>query len=193
VTHPMVDQLGVALDATGRLVTAADQQWTLPTPCTDWNVRELVNHVVVGNQLFADILSGRSMPAAAGRGPATDRLGDQPAVAYRAAADAVLAAFGQPGVLEQTFTVPFGTVPGIVALHLRITELLVHGWDLATAIGQPAIFPDEIVEQELEFTHGALAAVPATRSPFAAPQPVADQAPPIDRLAALLGRPVPPS
>lgn len=96
----------------------------------------------------------------------------------------------QPGVLERVFTVPFGTVPGMVALHLRITEVLVHGWDLSRAIGELASFPDDLAEQELTFGRGKLADVPSDRSPFAPPQPLAEDAPAIDRLAALLGRSV---
>jgi len=109
-----------------------DDQWTDPTPCTDWNVRDLVNHVAVGNFAFASILRGepRAAPGAP-PGSVRDLL-----KAYRDSAAAVLDAFRQPGVLEQVFTVPFGPVPGIVALHLRITEILVHGWDLARATGQ---------------------------------------------------------
>jgi uncharacterized protein (TIGR03086 family) len=92
--------------------------------------------------------------------------------------------------MERPVTVPFGTVPGVVALHLRLTEILVHGWDLAHATGQTATFPDDLVEQELDFTRGKLADVPSNRSPFAPPQEVADDAPALDRLAACLGRSV---
>src|SRR6266513_3088890 len=66
----------------------------------------------------------------------------------------------------------------------------VHGWDLAQATGQPALFPDRLAEQELAFTRHALADLPAGRSPFGPPQPVATDAPAIDRLAACLGRAV---
>ena len=84
-----------------------------------------------------------------------------------------------------------GTVPGVVLLHLRITELLVHGWDLAQATAQPPLLPDDLAEQELQFTSGKLADIPAGRHPFAPPQPVPDDAPAIERLAACLGRRVP--
>ncbi len=69
----------------------------------------------------------------------------------------MVAAFGQPGALARTVEVPFGTVPGAVALHLRLTEVLVHGWDLAQATGQVAAFPEDLAEQELAFTRDALA------------------------------------
>ena len=111
--------------------------------------------------------------------------------AYRDSADAVVAAFGQPGALARTVEVPFGTVPGAVALHLRLTEVLVHGWDLAQATGQVAAFPQDLAEQELAFTRDALGALPPGRSPFAPPTPAPDTAPALDRLAACLGRRLP--
>ena len=86
---------------------------------------------------------------------------------------------------------PFGTVPGAVALHLRLTEVLVHGWDLAQATGQVAAFPQDLAEQELAFTRDALGALPPGRSPFAPPTPAPDTAPALDRLAACLGRRLP--
>lgn len=104
------------------------------------------------------------------------------------------AAFGQPGALERVITVPAGTVPGSVALHLRLTELLVHGWDLARATGQSVTgLPADLAEQELAFSRAQLDRMPRDRRPFASPpQPVTDGAPAVDRLAALLGRPAPP-
>ena len=98
-----------------------------------------------------------------------DHLGDDPVAAYREAVDALLAAFRQLGVLEQVFSVPVGPVPGIAALHLRIVEALVHGWDLASATGLPAEFPDGLPERELTFTRGKLADLPPDRRPFAPP------------------------
>jgi uncharacterized protein (TIGR03086 family) len=180
---PTVDQLARVLDDAGALVAAVDgEQWAGPTPCTDWDVRQLVNHLVGGNLLFAAALSGSP------KGWSTDHLGDDPLAGYRASAAVLVAAFRPPGVLERVVTVPLGRVPGMLALHLRITETLVHGWDLARAIGVRTAFPGEIVAQELEFTRVALEDVPPDRSPFGPPQPVADDAPLIDQLAACLGR-----
>lgn len=186
-----VEGLARALDATDKLVAGVrNEQWTALTPCTEWTVRDLVNHLVGGNQLFAVILRGQTSPspAALRQRQGLDHLGDDPVGAYRAAGEALLGAFSEPGVLAQVVTVPIGAVPGIAALNLRVVEVLVHGWDLAQATGQPTRFPEDLVEQALDFTHANLAALPPGRSPFAPPQQVAADAAPIDRLAALLGR-----
>ncbi len=182
------------MEATGHLVGGVrDNQWADPTSCTEWNVRQLVNHLVGGDLLFTGILGGRQLPdpEALARHRSADHLGDDPAAAYGAAAAGLLEAFRRPGVMEEVFTVPIGALPGRATLHLRTTETLVHGWDLAQATVQPVRFPDDVVRQELEFTRARLPDLPPTRRPFAPPQPVPDDAAPIDRLAALLGRPVP--
>jgi len=73
-------------------------------------------------------------------------------------------------------------------VHLRTVETLVHGWDLARAIDRPAPFPEELAEGELAFSRDLLGRIPEGRHPFGPSQPVDDDAPAIDRLAALLGR-----
>jgi len=180
-----VSQLCVALDTTGQVLDGVgEQQWDGPTPCPDWDVSALASHVVTGNLRFAGALAGRL--AAVEPAPAGVSLPQ----AYRDSAAALLAAFSEPGALERTVTVPFGTVPGTVALHLRVTELLVHGWDLARATGQAVTFPEDLAAAELDFTVRLLPQVPPDRSPFGPPQPAAPDAPAIDRLAAMLGRQV---
>src|SRR5258708_36246104 len=168
MTPEPVDQLSAALHATGQVIAAmADEQWAHPTPCPKWNVRELVTHVITGNYMFASILHGAPPAAAQDRFRADKEL----LSAYHDSAGVLLTAFRSPGVLERVVTVPFGSVPGIVALHLRMTEVLVHGWDLARATGQPVTFPEDLAGQELAFSRGKLAEIPSDRSPFAPPQP----------------------
>ena len=154
-----VEVLAVALDDMEELVgSVGDDHWTQPTPCTDWSVRELVNHFVGGNYLYAAILRGEQTlpPIEIRSSQGRDRLGEDPPAAYRDAAAQLLAAFRQPGVLEQTFEVPIGPVPGVAAARLRLVETLVHGWDLAQAIGRPASFSDDAAQDALEFTRSAL-------------------------------------
>ena len=58
----LVDQLAQLLDGAQRLIAGVrGEQWTAPTPCTDWTVRDLVNHIVRGNRLFAAALRGEPL------------------------------------------------------------------------------------------------------------------------------------
>jgi uncharacterized protein (TIGR03086 family) len=190
MTPTPVDQLETALETAEALIAAiTPEQWSRPTPCTDWDVRALVTHLSGGNHLFAAALADDASSRA--REPAGLAEDDDLVADYRNSAQAVLAAFRRPGALQRMVEVPFGTVPGGVALHLRLTEVLVHGWDLARATGQVADFPEDLAEQELAFTRDALGAVPPGRSPFAPPTPAPDTAPALDRLAACLGRRLP--
>jgi uncharacterized protein (TIGR03086 family) len=189
-----VDQLGRALDATGDLIAGVrDDQWSNPTPCPDWNVRALVNHLVFGHRMFTGIIRGDQPPAPEDLAElrASDHLGDDPLKAYRDGAAALQAAFNQPNALERVVQAPIGTVPGAAVLQMRITEALVHGWDLAHATGQPARLPDDLAEESLGFAQRQLGADVSRAGRFGEPQAVAADAPAIDRLAAHLGRVMP--
>lgn len=161
-----------------------DDQWTAPTPCTELDVRGVLNHLIRGNLLFAAIIAEEPRPE-----PGTDHLGDDPLAAFGEAAARLRTAFGAPGALEEIYTAPFGTGPGAVLAHVRVVEILTHGWDLARATGQPAGFPDDVAERALAGTRRALSERPqGPRAPFAAEVPVPPDAPAVDRLAGFLGR-----
>src|SRR6185437_2924717 len=182
---PSVEQLTRALSAVGDLITGIrEDQWSAPTPCTDWTVHDLVNHLVGVNLAFAARLRDQVPPELG-----ADHLGDNPAAAYRATSAAVQAGFDQPGAVERAYHGPLGTISGAAWLHVRITDLLAHGWDLARATGQPAELPEDLAEQALVFSRAQMATVSRTGR-FGPAQPVADDAPAIDRLVAFLGRPV---
>lgn len=99
------------------------------------------------------------------------------------------AAFDQPGVLERTYHGPLGAATGAERLHVRIYDLLAHGWDLAQATGQTVELPGDLAEQALTFVQIQLSTQPRSGR-FGPAQPVSDDAPAIDRLVAFLGRPV---
>ena len=132
-----------ALADTGRLVAAVrPDQLASPTPCDGWGVRTLLNHVVGGNHLYATAASGG---AADWGSRESDRLGEDdagPAAAYDRSATAVTAAFAALDLGEDTVVMPFGELPASHAVAVHFVDVLVHGWDLATATGQdPTLDP----------------------------------------------------
>lgn len=162
------------------------EQWAAPTPCTELDVRGVVGHLVSGNLLFTALVRGKPVPD---RG--ADHLHGDPLAAFQRAGQDLREAFAAPGVLESVYTAPFGTGPGTALLHVRVVELLVHGWDLARATGQQADFPDSAAERALAAARQQLTSRPeGPGAPFAAEVPVAQDAPAVDRLAGFLGRPV---
>jgi uncharacterized protein (TIGR03086 family) len=103
-------------------------QWDAPTPCAGIDVRGLVNHLVTGNLRFAALITGAVAPDGA-----PDVLGAEPAEAFRSAAARLVTALGTPGMLDRVYPLPFGEVPGLGLIGIRLTEHLGHGWDLARA------------------------------------------------------------
>lgn len=187
MTTTSVEDLDRATAAVADLIASIrPEQWKEPTPCTEWDVRGVVAHLVGMDLVFAAMIGGGPMPE---RG--ADPLGDDPAGAYRASSAALLAAFSAPGVLEQSYRSPMGSATGAERLQIRLYDLLAHGWDLARATGIPAALPPDVAERSLEFARVQLA-TQSRAGRFAEPQPVAEGAPAIDRLAAHLGRTVPP-
>src|SRR2546423_6631754 len=121
---------------TDRVVAAVrPEQFADPTPCADWRVRDLINHLVTGNLLFTAIVAGTERPE---RGK--DHLGDHPLAAYRDSVSGLSEAFAKPDVLSGTYATPVGEGPGALLVHMRVVEHVVHGRDLARATGQPTDF-----------------------------------------------------
>jgi uncharacterized protein (TIGR03086 family) len=141
-------------------------------------VRDVVNHLVGMDLVFAALIEGGPVPE---RG--ADRLGDDPVGACRASSASLQAAFSRPGVLERSYAGPLGSATGAERLQIRLYDLL------ARATGIPARLPEDLAEQALAFVQVQLSLQSRTGR-FAEPQPVEETAPAIDRLAAFLGRPV---
>ncbi|WP_329538051.1 TIGR03086 family metal-binding protein (plasmid) [Streptomyces sp. NBC_01450] len=187
MTTVSVEDLARASKTVGDLIAEVrPEQWKAPTPCTEWNVREVVRHLVGMDLVFTAMIEGGPMPE---RG--ADPLGDDPVGAYLASSASLQAAFARPGVLERSYRGPLGSATGAERLQIRLYDLLAHGWDLAQATGIPALLPEDLAEQSLAFVQVQFSAQSRTGR-FAEPQAVEETAPAIDRLAAFLGRPVPP-
>ena len=175
-----------ALDEAARLVGGVrSDQMGLPTPCSEWDVRALIAHLVAGNVRFLGVAEGKR----AERGPVTpDVLGDDPAGAYRRSAEALKQAWRDPARLDQQCELPFGVMPGRAALAVHLVETVAHAWDLAKATGQQPAFDPDVIQAAAQFAHSTLPEDRPPGTPFAAPVPVADDLSALDRLAAFLGR-----
>jgi uncharacterized protein (TIGR03086 family) len=172
--------------AFGALVAAtAPEQLAAPTPCTEWDVRQLLNHVVTGTQWWTTMLRHEPAPDRS-----IDQLGGDPAAAFERALDEMLSAFGAPGALEQSYEGHrLGPLTGSRLAAMRTNEYLVHGWDLAAATDQPVALPEDLAASCLALYEEILGDGP--RQPggaFGNLVEVSPDAPPIDRLVAFFGR-----
>lgn len=119
-------------------------QWTAGTPCTDWDVRTLVNHLVGEIRWAVPLFAGATI-AEVGNQFDGDLLGDDPVAAWDAAAPAAIAAVQDPAAMDRTVHLSFGDFPGSEYASQLFADLLVHGWDLARATGQDERLDPELV------------------------------------------------
>lgn len=183
----LVDLHDRALASTRTFVAGiTEDQFDLPTPCDDWTVYELVNHLVAGNRWVSELAAGGTIEAVGDRFDG-DLIAGGMLHAYDESAVAAHAAFSLPDAMVSPVAVSYGPVPGAVYCGHRIIDVLIHGWDLAVATGQPADLDPVLVDAcwriaapQAELLAGSGAFDPALE--------VADDAGPQTRLLALLGR-----
>jgi uncharacterized protein (TIGR03086 family) len=131
-----------ALEATEKIVANVDpMQFARPTPCSELDVRALLNHMVGGNYRFVKIAEGEPGTDFASTG---DYVRSDALTPYRDSARAVALAWSDPALLEKTVHLPFGDFPGLFAIGIHTVEVIVHGWDVARATGQPAELDTEL-------------------------------------------------
>jgi uncharacterized protein (TIGR03086 family) len=161
-------------------------QWNDPTPCAEYDVRALVNHVVSGNYWVAPLVEGSSI-ADVGDKYDGDVLGDDALAAYDRSAGEAAAAFNAPGAMEASVAVSYGPVPGEVYAGHRFIDVLIHGWDLAKATGQDTSLDPELVEACCEIVTPQAELLKGSGM-FGRDVEVPPDADPQTRLLALLGR-----
>ena len=183
----LFDKYVRALDEFGRRVhEVRPDQWDNQTPCTEWDVRTLVNHIV-GEQLWAPyLLAGRTMEEVGGRFDG-DVLGDDPGSAWDNAAADARAAFGRAGALEGTVHLSYGDDEAETYARQMITDLTVHAWDLARGIEADDTLDRALVERVHDWTVPQADALASTGL-FAPPVPTASDAPVQARTLAMFGR-----
>lgn len=176
-----------AMDEFDRRVRAiGPDQWHNPTPCTEWDVRALVNHLVA-EQLWAPLLLDGATTEDVGDRFDGDQLGDDPVAAWTSAAAASRAAFATPGALRRTVELSYGRRPTEGYCQEMTLDLMVHAWDLARGIQADERLDDQLVGDGLAFIEPQVEHL-AGSGLFAPPVAVADDADAVTRLLALLGR-----
>ena len=187
-TEQTADLLAEVLTELAPVVgSVTDSQLHDPTPCTDYDVAQLREHVLGWLAIFA---AGFADPAGQAPRASTDgyQVPADPATEVRAAASAITQAI-RAGAAGRPLRLGDSGMPGDMALSMVLWEYQVHGWDLARATGQPWSPPAAAAEQSLAFAPGMLTAdYQGDGKAFGPRVPVPDAAPPLDRLLGLSGR-----
>ena len=170
-----------ALERAGRgfrqlLDQVEPDDWARPTPCDEWSVGDLVNHVVGGNFRYVMILAGEPADAVL-RTREQDWLGSDPLGSFDDAFARVTEAFSAPGILAAAVRHPkAGAITAAQLRLLRVNELTVHAWDLARAIDSDGRLDERVVSwlleglEPLRSTVGLYESNPADDLPAASPQ-----------------------
>jgi len=180
----LLEPLSQSFDHTTKVLGGiAPDQLNVPTPCTEWDVRALVQHtigVVVnmgrgarGDELLAD------MNAA----PLEADLAAQ----FRAEADRTLAAWKGRG-LDGEVNIGGGPMPVTAALSVNLVDTTTHTWDIARATGQDPSLPEDLAATVLAVGQGFITDGLRARVGIDPAITVADDASPTDQLVAFLGR-----
>lgn len=172
------DLLGLyerASEWTTTKVARAATKLDAPTPCDEWDVRTLMNHMLDTQRYFVRAARGEDVSPPAPIPP--ELLSDDPVTDFERARTETLKTFGTPGVIEKTGP----------SLGIAFSDQLLHGWDLATATAQDATMPEGLAEAAYEMIHGRF--TDEQRKGLFKPEiAVASDASAQDRLLAYTGR-----
>lgn len=186
----LIPTFGTAQAAfTDRVHAIAGDQWQLATPDAQWSVADLVWHLVDEHRWARPLLAGLDLDearAAAGELGPDSRDGATLVREWDRAAAASAAAFAGDGALSGSVTISRGRVPAPEYLEEMILDLIVHAWDLGTAIGFQRPLPPGAVAAIYPLAQVIVDRTP--RGMFGPPAEVGADAPVIDRLIALTGR-----
>lgn len=179
------------LDKAGEVVDQVDpSQLTSSTPCAEWTVRDVINHITGGATMFAVCVEEGSvpddlMPKLMGG----DNLGDDYKGAFHAASDRARAAFKSEGALDKMVKLPFGEMPAGVALNIAVMDVMTHALDIAKATGQ-TVDDDALLATALEIGRNLITDDFRRPGVFDAEQPAPADASAADKLLAFAGRKV---
>jgi uncharacterized protein (TIGR03086 family) len=145
------------------------------TPCPDWRVRDLINHMLDTQRYFAGAARGEDVGP-----PAPSPLSlltDDPSADFERASADVMNVYAQDDVVERMGP----------ALGVAFSDQLLHGWDLARATQRDATMPNGLAQAAYDCIHG-LFTDEQRKGVFAPEIQVGDDATPQQRLLAYTGR-----
>jgi uncharacterized protein (TIGR03086 family) len=156
-----------------------------PTPCEQWNVSQLINHIVGEQFYFLGVLAGEirtDKPIDFSKGKFLKAFDD--------GSNLCVEAFGHEGVMSEILTLPSTEITGFSFVRVAATDIFVHGWDLARATGQSTDLSPDLAAKLL--VAAKIATPPIMRSvsgsPFAPERASTIGSSEADQLAAYLGR-----
>ena len=151
-----------------------------PSPCSEWDAKGVIEHVIGGNQWVQELAGTQPQSLPAGLAPA-----------HAESAAGAQAVFEAPDGLTRGFELPFATMPGAGFIGLRTSDVFTYAWDLAKATGQSTDLDPELAAIALEAARMRMSdSFRGSGRPFGEEQPCPSGRPPADELAAFLGRAV---
>jgi uncharacterized protein (TIGR03086 family) len=172
----LLDLYSRASTWTKEKVPVAATQLDARTPCDDWDVRALLNHMLDTQRYFLGAARGEDASPPSPTPP--NLITDDPAADFDRTRDEMLHAFGEPGVLDKTG----------ISLGIAFSDQLMHGWDLARATGQDDTMPQGLPDAAYELIHGRFTA-DERKGIFKPEVAVRADASPQEKLLAYTGRP----
>jgi uncharacterized protein (TIGR03086 family) len=165
----------------------SDDQLTGPTPCPDYSLGDLVDHVG-GFAVAFTRAANKEIPPGGTQPPSPDasRLTDDWRRRIPADLAALAAAWQQPDAWSGMTHAGGVDLPGEVAGVVALDELVIHGWDVARATGQPFEVDSRSLDAVADFVQGFSA--DGTPGLFGSRVPVPDNAPELDRVIGMAGR-----
>lgn len=144
--HPLLARHAAALELfTDRVHAVGADQWDAPTPCADWSVRDLVNHLTAEQLWVPSLVRDGATIDSVGDAFDGDMLGPDPVASWDTAAAASREAFRETGALDRTVHLSFGDTAADFYCGQMISDLVVHAWDLSRAIGADEKLPGDLV------------------------------------------------
>jgi uncharacterized protein (TIGR03086 family) len=171
----LLDLYGRASEWTAEKVAGARTKLDSSTPCDEWDVRTLMNHMLETQRYFLGSAKGEDASPPGPNPP--ELLGDDPADDFTRARRAMLGTYGEDGVIERTGP----------SLGIAFADQLLHGWDRATATGQDATMPEGLAAAAYEMIHGRFTDE-QRKGVFKPEVPIGGHASPQEKLLAYTGR-----